>query len=137
LLFMPGSQAFRAYIRAAPYVASLLALLACLRSGATDVTVPGARWIVAVIVLLVFNLLHSETWLMSGTAQVVFQLAIAAPVFWGARAWITERRLERFMVLIFGAHFISTALGLLQVYYPATFLPPEFSVQALRFNPEF
>jgi hypothetical protein len=68
---------------------------------------------------------------------VAFQLAIAAPVFWTSRAWITERRLDRLVLLIFGAHFVSAALGLLQVYYPATFLPPEFSSLAFKLNPEF
>jgi hypothetical protein len=32
---------------------------------------------------------------------------------------------------------LSAALGLLQVYYPATFLPPEFNAFALKLNPEF
>jgi hypothetical protein len=137
LLFLPGSQGYRTAIRAFPYVASLAALAGCVRAGGTNVAVPGARWIIAAIVLLVANLLHEETWLMSGIAQVVFQVAIAAPVFWAARTWITERRLERLMLLILGANFLSTALGLLQVYYPETFLPPQFSALALKFNPEF
>jgi hypothetical protein len=137
LLFIPGSQAYRTYIRAFPYAASLIALLACARSGTTDTAVPGARWIMAAIVLLIANLVHEETWFMSGVAQVVFQLAIAAPVFWGARAWITSNRLDRLMLLIFAANLASAGLGLLQVYYPATFLPPQFSAFALKMNPEF
>jgi hypothetical protein len=137
LLFIPGSQAYRTYIRAFPYAASLMALVACARSGATDTAVPGARWIMAVIVLLIANLVHEETWMMSGIAQVVFQLAIAAPVFWGARAWITPARLERLMLLIFLGNMASAAVGLLQVYYPSTFLPPQFSTFALKVNPEF
>src|ERR1700736_1253339 len=40
LLFVPGSQAYRTYIRGFPYVASLTALVACSRSGATDTAVP-------------------------------------------------------------------------------------------------
>jgi len=136
LLFVPGSQSFRIYIRAFPYVASLTALIACARSGATDVAVPGAKWILATLVLLVANLIHEETWMMSGIAQIVFQLAIAAPVSWGARAWITRARLERMMLLIFGAHLLSAAIGLLQVYFPERFMPPEFSSLALKLNPE-
>jgi hypothetical protein len=136
LLFVPGSQSFRIYIRAFPYVASLAALVVCAKSGATDVAVPGARWIVAALLLLVANLVHEETWIKSGAAQIVFQLAIAAPVFWGARAWITRLRLERIMFLIFGAHLLSAAVGLLQVYFPARFMPPEFSSLALKLNPE-
>src|SRR4051812_18481390 len=137
LLFIPGSQSFRFYIRAFPYVASLAALFSCARSSGTEAGVPGARWMIAAMLLLVANLVHEETWLTAGVAQVVFQLAIAAPVFWTARAWITERRLDRLIFLVFGANFLSAALGLLQVYYPATFLPPQFSSLAFKLNPEF
>jgi hypothetical protein len=137
LLFIPGSQAFRIYIRAFPYVTSLAALLSCARSTGTDTNVPGARWIIAVVLLLAANLVHDETWFAAGVAQEAFQLAIAAPVFWTSRAWITDRRLERLLLLVFGANFASAVLGLLQVYYPATFLPPEFSSLAFKLNAEF
>jgi hypothetical protein len=137
LLFLPGSQAYRMYIRAFPYVASIVALFACARSNGTETSVPGARWIIAALLLLVFSLTHPDTWLEAGAAQVVFQLAIAAPVFWAARVWISEKRLERLLWLIFGAHFISAGVGLLQVYYPERFLPGQFSSLALQMNPEF
>jgi hypothetical protein len=75
--------------------------------------------------------------LTAGIAQVVFQLAIAAPVFWTSRSSINERRLERLIILVFAANFVSALLGLLQVYYPAIFLPPEFSSLAFKLNPEF
>jgi hypothetical protein len=134
LLFMPGSQAYRFYIRGFPYVASLVALGACLRSGGADRGVPGAQWILASLALLVAGLAHPATWLVSGVAQVVFQLSIAAPIFWTARMWLTADRLERVLLLVFGANFLGAAVGLLQVYYPDTFMPPEFSRLALRMN---
>jgi hypothetical protein len=134
LLFVPGSQAYRVYIRGFPYVASLIALGACLRSRGADSGTPGARWILASLGLMVASLVHPATWLMSGAAQVVFQLSIAAPVFWIARSWLTADRLERVLLLVFGANFLSAAVGLLQVYYPQTFMPPEFSRLALRLN---
>ncbi|MCM3880888.1 MAG: hypothetical protein ND807_12340 [Vicinamibacterales bacterium] len=137
LLFLPGSQAYRMYIRAFPYVTSIVALLACARSRGAELAVPGARWIVAALLLLVCSLTHPDTWLQAGAAQVVFQLAIAAPVFWAARVWISEKRLERLLWLVFGAHFVSAAVGLLQVYYPERFLPGQFSTLALQMNPEF
>ena len=134
LLFVPGSQVYRIYIRGFPYVASLIALGACLRSTGADSGAPGARWILASLTLMIASLAHPATWLVSGTAQVVFQLSIAAPVFWTARNWITPERLERVLLLVFGANFLSAALGLLQVYYPQTFMPPEFSRLALSMN---
>ena len=137
LLFIPGSQAFRLYIRALPYAASLVALIACARSSGTEMKIPGGRWIVCVLLLLIVNLMHPDTWFTAGLAQVTFQLAIAAPVFWGSRVWITHARLERVILLILAANFVGAALGLLQVYYPDTFLPPEFSSMAAKLNPEF
>jgi hypothetical protein len=134
LLFMPGSQAYRFYIRGFPYIASLVALLACMRSTGTDSGAPGARWILGSLALMVFSLIHPATWFTSGMAQIIFQLAIAAPVFWTGRNWITAERLERVLLLVFGASFLSAAVGLLQVYYPATFMPPEFSRLALSMN---
>jgi hypothetical protein len=134
LLFVPGSQGYRIYIRAFPYVASLVALVVCSRVTGADSRVPGTRWVMAALATLVIALLHPATWLTAGAAQVVFQLSIAAPVFWAARVWMTRGRFERLLKLVFGANLISAGLGLLQVYYPATFMPPEFSQLALRMN---
>ena len=137
LLFLPGSQAYRTYIRAFPYVSSLLALVICVRSIGADSAGPGARWVLSSLLLMVFMLMHPGTWLMSGVAQIVFQLALAAPIFWSVRVWLTAERLERLIFLVFAAHFFSAGLGLLQVYYPDTFLPPEFSSLGMKLNPEF
>jgi hypothetical protein len=134
LLFVPGSQAYRIFIRGFPFATSLVALAACMRSNGADSGAPGARWIVASLALMVASLIHPATWLMSGAAQVVFQLSIAAPVFWTARNWLTPERLERVLLLVFIANFLSAGVGLLQVYYPQTFMPPEFSRLALRMN---
>src|SRR5687768_11026178 len=78
LLFVPGSQAYRIYIRGFPYVASLIALIACLRTTGIESRAPGARWILASLAIMVASLAHPATWLVSGIAQVVFQVAIAA-----------------------------------------------------------
>jgi hypothetical protein len=86
---------------------------------------------------MIGSLMHPATWMMSGVAQILFQLSLAAPVFWAVRLWITRERLERLVWLVFSAHFMSAGLGLLQVYYPDTFLPPEFSSLGMRMNPEF
>jgi hypothetical protein len=137
LLFIPGSQSYRFGIRAFPYLCSLVALVACARSNATNTKVPGAGWILAALVLLIANLVHEETWFTAGVAQVIFQLAISAPVFWAARMWLPPSRLERVILLIFAANFVGAMLGLLQVYYPATFMPPEFSRTALAFDKNF
>src|SRR4029079_18526730 len=86
--------------------------------------------------LLTLNLLHATTHSMAGVAQIVFQISIAAPIFWMARAVRSDRRVLRMVWLLFGASFLSSALGILQVYYPNTFLPPEFSTLGRELNPE-
>jgi hypothetical protein len=137
LLFVPGSQGFRMYIRAFPYMSSLVALLASSQAIGAESIGPGARWIIASLVLMIACLMHPATWMMSGIAQIVFQLSLAAPVFWAVRVWITPERLERLLWLVFAANCFSAALGLLQVYYPDTFLPSEFSSLGMKLNPEF
>ena len=137
LLFVPGSQPFRTYIRAFPYLSSFAALLVSTRALGAESIGPGARWIVASLALMVACLMHPATWMMSGIAQIVFQVSLAAPIFWAVRVWISAERLERLIWLVFAAHFCSAGLGLLQVYYPDTFLPPEFSSLGLKLNPWF
>ena len=86
LLFLPGPRPYRTYIRAFPYVDEpCRALAACARSSGADSVVPGARWMIAALCCSCCNLVHPATWLTAGVAQVVFQLSIAAPVFWAAR----------------------------------------------------
>ena len=137
LLFMPGSQAYRVYIRGFPYILSLFALAACARSSGMETAVPGARWMLAAFLVYICNLIQPSTWFSAGVAQVIFQLSIAAPMFWAARLSINEERLQRLLWLVFAANFVSASIGLLQVYYPGTFLPPEFSSLSLKLNPNF
>jgi hypothetical protein len=137
LLFIPGSQSFRFYIRAFPYLTSLIAVIACARSNTMNAKVPGAGWILAALTLLIANLVRTETWFTAGVAQVVFQLAIAAPVFWAARMWITGARIERLILLIYAGNCLSAVLGLLQVYYPTIFMPPQFSQMAFQLDKDF
>ncbi|HEX7956244.1 MAG TPA: hypothetical protein VF508_04830, partial [Pyrinomonadaceae bacterium] len=87
------------------------------------------------LIVLAVNLLHPSTDLSAGVAQVVFQLSIAAPVYWASRLRLDRRRLNWILWLMFAFNAASAVLGLLQVYYPDTYMPPEFSAQALAMNP--
>lgn len=137
LLFVPGMQAFRVYIRALPYVTSLGALVYYMARSAGERLPVQAHWLVAVFALLALNLLHTETHMTAGVAQMVFQIAIAAPMFWVVRTVRSEARFLRLLWVIFIASFVSAAVGVLQVYYPDQFLPPEFSALGRAMNPEF
>lgn len=135
-LFLPNSQQFRMYIRALPYLLSiLLALLFYNRHKGRLRLPPGGELLIAAMALLFLNSLHPTSPFPSGIAQCFFQLTIVAPVFWVADKVTDEMRLKRLLWLLFLANSASATIGLLQVYYPATFMPPAFSSLALSMNP--
>src|SRR5215203_4004495 len=136
VLLIPGTQPIRIFVRAFPYALSLamLYLISNTYRGRQRLP-PGGTLLSAGLVVLGINLFHPSTDLSAGVAQVVFQLSIAAPLFWASRLRLDRPRLDWLLWLIFVSNAASAVLGLLQVYYPDTFMPPEFSAQALAMNP--
>lgn len=127
-LFVPGAQVLRGYVRALPYLASLLPLGYYL--GRPDRTrMASAGFLVSALLLLTLNLLHPTTQLTAGIGQCVFQLAIVAPMFWAAKVVRSPRQLERILVITFLFNLAGAVMGLLQVYDPDRFLPAQFSQQ--------
>ena len=59
--------------------------------------------------------------------QVIFQLTIIAPLFWGSHLVRSSAHLRRIVWLIFVCNWLSVIAGVLQVYYPARFMPVEFT----------
>lgn len=135
LLFLPGMQPLRPLIRAIPYVSSLAMLLRYAGKPSVRSLPPGGRLVALALVLLALNLCHPASHSWAGLAQCVFQLSIAAPVFWAAKAIGDERNLERLLWLVLLATSGSAVVGVLQVYYPESFMPPEFSSLGLSLNP--
>jgi hypothetical protein len=134
LLFIPGSQAYRAVIRALPY-ASSLGLLAMYMTAHSKARYPwGTRFVLAVLGLLALNLLHPTSQPLAGIAQCIFQLSIVAPIFWASKGVRSPARLQRILVLTLLMNAASAGLGLLQVYYPDQFMPPQFSTLGLQQN---
>ncbi|HEY6361442.1 MAG TPA: hypothetical protein VIX63_10075 [Vicinamibacterales bacterium] len=135
LLFIPGVQPYRMYIRALPYVASLGALVFVMRRSSGEPLPASCRWLLASFALLTASLLHADTHLKAGLAQLIFQFSIGAPMFWAAQSVRSPKRLARLLWVIFAASLGNAALGVLQAYYPNVFLPPEFSALARSLNP--
>lgn len=134
LLFLPGAQAFRFYIRALPYVSSL-ALFAFYYGGRRRLRLPApGKLVVLALLLLVVNLAHPETQFRAGLAQCLFQFSIAAPVFWAWKVVRDPLRLNRLLWLIFVVNAVNALVGLLQIYFPAQLMPPEFSAVAQSMN---
>jgi len=134
LLFIPGAQAIRPITRALPYVASVGLLVFFFPRRVKGHRPHGATWIVAVLVLLVMNLLHPSSQLTSGVAQCVFQVMITAPLFWSHKVIRSPRQLERLLVLVFVLNLLSAGLGVLQVYLPDRFMPPQFNSLGIQLN---
>ena len=135
VLFLPGAQDYRVYIRALPYVISGATLVYYFRRPTGEPLSTSTKWLLASFALLLLNLLHPTTHLVAGIGQIVFQVSIAAPAFWMARAIRSERRLTTFLWVLFASNLLASGVGILQVYFPETFLPSEFSVLARTLNP--
>src|SRR5262245_33239891 len=102
LLFIPAAQSYRMLIRAAPYVASFAGLVVFFTRRASVGPLPTtSRWLLASFALLAMSLLHPDTHLRAGIAQVIFQISIAAPMFWVGRALVSPERLARVLWIIF------------------------------------
>jgi hypothetical protein len=134
-LFIPGAQAYRTIIRAMPYVMSGAALVFYFRGGREQSLPASTTWLVVSFGLLLLNLLHETAHWVAGSAQIVFQICISAPVFWMAKAVRTDARLQRVLWVFFIASALGATVGVLQVYFPKQFLPPEFSALAQSLNP--
>lgn len=127
ILFIPGTQQIRSIVRALPYLTSLGMLAIYLPRRVTRAYGASAALLVAALALLVANLLHPTTQLRAGIAQCIFQLSIAAPVFWASKAVRSPQKLERALLFVFAMNLASAGLGVLQVYFPAYFMPSQLN----------
>src|SRR5262249_42236991 len=118
-----------------PYVLSGAALVYYFLQGRARSLPASTTWLLLSFGLLLLNMLHETAHVMAGGAQIVFQICIAAPAFWMARAVRGEAQMQRVLWVFFVASAIGAVVGVLQVYFPETFLPPEFSLLGQSLNP--
>jgi hypothetical protein len=128
LLYLPGTQAARLPIRFSAFGISLIAFA---WYQLYPPPVPRARtqpWLVAVLSLLILMLFHPQTaTLTAGLAQIGVYLAVAAPLFWAPNFVKSPEHLARLFWLLMLCSGANAAVGVLQVYDPARWLPQEFS----------
>ena len=134
LLFLPGSQTYRPVVRGLPYAISAGLLLIYLPRAMRGRSPRGTLLLTFALGLLGLNFLHPTTQVSAGIAQVLFQMAIAAPMFWAWRAVSSPDQLRRLLVLAFVFNTAGSVLGVLQVYNPDQFMPPQFSSLGTRMN---
>jgi hypothetical protein len=135
LMFLPGTSSIRMLVRALPYMFSLGLLLLYGISAVRGRLPAGGRMLAAALVLLAINLLHPGTTLIVGLAQWVFQLSIAAPLFWFGKAVVGRVHFWRVLWVLFLACAAHSVIGVLQAIYPARFMPPQLMVPS-HYNAE-
>ena len=129
LLYFPGTQPFRLYIRIASFVISFATLLWwAVAVAKTSRSHPAQPWIfaaMAYVVVMFFHPLTSSTF--AGLAQFVLYLSVIAPIFWAGTFVRTPERLARLMALLLICNGLNAVVGVLQVYDPSRWMPPEMS----------
>ncbi|MEP7340601.1 MAG: hypothetical protein ABI977_22915 [Acidobacteriota bacterium] len=130
LLFLPGTQSIRLPLRVAPFAVSLAALAWMFnqRRARTTASHPATLWLVMVMIWLALMILHPTTnTTMAGTAQMLLYLSVLAPLFWAPGMVRQTRQLDRLLAILLVCNGVNSLVGVLQVYYPETWMPAEFS----------
>lgn len=129
LLYLPGSQAFRLPIRFSAFAISLAAFAWYqVQESPKASRSPMQPWVAAVMSLLGLMLFHPETSsLTGGVAHMAVYFAVLAPLFWAPEFVKTPEQLARVLWILLLCSGANAAVGVLQVYNPARWLPAEFS----------
>jgi hypothetical protein len=130
LLYLPGAQDIRLWLRMAPFLLSLAAFAwwLLLREEETRRPHPATAWIVGVMCLLGIMMFHPLTpSFVGGLAHTAVYFAVIAPIFWVPLLVRTPEQMARLLALILVCSGVNSVVGVLQVYDPATWMPPEFS----------
>jgi hypothetical protein len=129
LLFVPGTQPIRLYLRVASFAISL-ALLAwwAFGPGRDRGAHPAQPWIVAMLLYVGAMVLHPFTSsTLAGLAQLILYLSVVAPLFWAPTLVRNPDHLSRLMALLLLCNGANAVVGVLQVYDPGRWMPHEMS----------
>lgn len=129
LLYLPGTQPFRLYIRVASFAISLATLIWWASSAGRTLRPHRAQpWILGAMAYVVLMFAHPFTSSsLAGLAQFVLYLSVIAPVFWAGTFVRTPEHLARIMALLLICNGLNALVGVLQVYDPGRWMPPEMS----------
>lgn len=129
LLYFPGTQDVRLWLRVAPFLISLAAFGWWLtREAPAGAPHPAQQWLVAVMGLLGLMLFHPSTAsLPGGLAHMAVYFAVIVPVFWAPAMVRTPEHLARLIGLILICSGVNAMVGVLQVYDSDRWMPAELS----------
>ena len=129
LLFLPGTQRIRLYVRVASFAISM-ALLAWWAFGDAKAgrKHPSQPWLVASILYIAVMVLHPFTSsALGGLAQLVLYVAVMAPLFWTPSLVRNADHLAKLMTLLLVCNGFNAFVGVMQVYDPGRWMPQEMS----------
>jgi hypothetical protein len=133
VLFLPGFQGVRMYVRVASFAISI-ALLAWWAFGSGTGTRrsatphPAQPWLFAFLVYAGVMVMHPYTSsTLGGVAQLVLYCAVMAPLFWVGPTVRNADHLARLMTLLLVCNGINAFVGVMQVYDPNRWMPQEMS----------
>ena len=129
LLYFPGTQPFRLYVRVASFAISFGTLLWwAVAVAKTSRPHPAQPWIFAAMAYVGVMFVHPQTVsTFAGLAQFVLYMSVIAPLFWAGSFVGTPDRMARLMALLLVCNGLNGVVGVLQVYDPARWMPPEMS----------
>jgi len=129
LLFLPGTQGIRLYVRVASFAISIGLLLWWAFGEAKDSRRhPSQPWLVTFLIYTALMILHPFTSsALAGVAQIVLYVAVMGPVFWAPSLVRDADHLARLMTILLICNGVNAFVGVMQVYDPNRWMPQEMS----------
>ena len=128
LLYLPGTQAFRLYIRFAAFGISLAMLAWYATQAERRRAHPATTGVFGILILLGAMLGHPQTpSIQGGIAHIMVYVAVLAPVLWAPAVVRSPEHFARLMGLLLICSGVNSLVGVLQVYDPARWMPAELS----------
>jgi len=129
VLFLPGTQAIRFYVRVASFAISIGILAWWAFGNAKHSRVhPAQTWLLVSIIYTAAMVLHPFTSsTLAGIAQLVLYVSVMAPLFWAPAVVRGPDHLARLMTVLLVCNGINAFVGVMQVYDPDRWMPQEMS----------
>ncbi|WP_394848552.1 hypothetical protein LZC95_13965 [Pendulispora brunnea] len=116
---MGSLGSYRAIVRSVAFMASLLCIFAIPKAGLRH---PARSWSFVSLGLVGVQMLNPNTaGALGGLAHWAMYLAVLSPIFWVPRLKIDMDDFKRIILVFWAFYALSSAVGVLQVYFPAQF----------------
>ena len=129
VLFLPGTQGIRFYVRVASFGLSI-ALLVWWGFGSAKHSKghPSQTWLILSMIYTAAMVFHPFTSsALAGLAQLVLYVSVMAPLFWAPAVVRGPDHLARLMTILLVCNGINAFVGVMQVYDPGRWMPQEMS----------